>query len=86
MKEENVHITFERDPKTGRLTKLSLPSDLPVEQRTTLLVPLIDSLVISMEKLDASNRKYSKILQNLTITLIVLTVVLVGLGIAQMAF
>ncbi len=82
MKEEKVKI--EIDEKTGLIKEIHLPSDLPLEQRVTLLIPFIDSLRGAILKLDTSTRKQSKIVTFLTTVLIILTIVLVGLGIAHL--
>lgn len=83
MKEEKWDIKFEYDSKTGLLTKMELPADLPAEQRMSLEIPFIQSLVATIRQLDADINKHSRILNKLTIVLIVLTVVLVTLGFLQ---
>lgn len=85
MKAEKFKIEFERDPKTRLLTGMSLPSDLPLEQRILILVPFIESLQEAIEKLETSTRRYSKILMALTTVLVALTVVLIGLSAANLA-
>ena len=83
---EKFEIKFERDPKTQRLTGMHLPADLSLEQRILILVPFVESLQGAIEKLEASTRRYSRILTILTTVLVVLTVVLIGLGAANLAF
>jgi len=84
VKEEKFEIEIETDDKTGLIKRIHLPSDLPLDQRITLLIPFIDSLRGAILRLDTSTRKQSKIVTFLTTVLIILTIALVGLGIAHL--
>lgn len=84
MRDEKFEIKIETDPKTGLIAKMSLPVGLSAEERITMLIPFIDGLRGAIVKLDASTRKYSRLLTVFTIVLVILTVCLVGLGIIQL--
>jgi len=81
--EKKWNIEYKYDPETKRLTNIEFPADLPAEQRMGLEIPFINSLILATQRLDDNVNKHSRILNKLTIALIVLTFFLVALGVFQ---